>query len=180
MLDREKTALVIVDVQEAFRSAVPDLALVASRISMAARGFAAVGAPIFVTEQYPAGLGRTVEEILFSLGEDVPFVEKSTFSAWGEASFRSLIEEKGITAVALCGIETHICVMQTALDLLANGIEVHLLRDAVASRFEHDRQAGIARMLEAGVRSSSVEMALFEMLKDSRDAAFKAVQSIIK
>ncbi|HCA58822.1 MAG TPA: hypothetical protein DEP46_12660, partial [Blastocatellia bacterium] len=61
MLDREKTALVIVDVQEAFRSAVPDLALVASRISMAARGFAAVGAPIFVTEQYPAGLGRTVE-----------------------------------------------------------------------------------------------------------------------
>ena len=180
MLDRENTALVIVDVQEAFRSAVPDLALAASRISMAARGFEALGTPIFVTEQYPAGLGRTVEEILFSLGEDVPFIEKSTFSAWGEESFRSLIEEKGITAVALCGIETHICVMQTALDLLANGIEVHLLRDSVASRFEHDRQAGIARMLDGGAKSSSVEMALFEMLRDSRDERFKAVQSIIK
>ncbi|MBK9164918.1 MAG: isochorismatase family protein [Acidobacteria bacterium] len=180
MLDRTKTALVIVDVQEAFRSVIPDLSLIASRISIAARAFDALGSQIIVTEQYPAGLGRTVEEVLFLIGEEVPFVEKSAFSAWAEAGFRTHLEQNGIKTVALCGIETHICVLQTALDLIKNGYDVHLLCDSVASRFEHDRQAALARILEAGATSSSVEMVLFEMLGDSRDAAFKAVQSIIK
>lgn len=172
----EQCVLVIVDVQEAFRSAIPDFALIASRIALAARTFSILDVPILVTEQYPKGLGRTAEEIVLSLPDETEYIEKSTFSAFGSKVFA----EKLKSQVILCGIETHVCVMQTAIDLIEQGIEVHLLTDCVASRFEHDKQAGLARMSSSGVVSSSIEMALFELMKDSRHEKFKEIQSLIK
>lgn len=175
-LDIDDCIFVIVDVQEAFRSAIPDFALIASRIALAGRAFSVLDVPISVTEQYPKGLGRTAEEIVLSLPDGTEYIEKSTFSALGSEVFA----EKLKSQVILCGVETHVCVMQTALDLIEQGIDVHLLTDCVASRFEHDKQAGLARMASARVVSSSIEMALFEMMKDSKHEKFKEIQSLIK
>ena len=177
---KENAVLVIVDVQEAFRSAIPDFALIASRISTAVRGFELLGVPIVVTEQYPKGLGRTAEEILFGLEKEVAIVEKSTFSSCGEPAFNEALEKENAGRIYLCGIETHICVTQTALDLIERGFDVHLLSDCVASRFDHDKEAGTRRLFAAGAVSSSVEMALFESMRDSKHPKFREVQELIK
>lgn len=180
MIDSDKAVLVIVDVQEAFRKAIPDHALITSRIAMAIRGFRILEVPLVVTEQYPKGLGRTVEELLLTLPHDLEPIEKSTFSAYGEPSFVDVLETANRKQVILCGIEAHVCVNQTAHDLLANGYEVHLLTDCVASRFEADRAAGLQKMISSGAVPSSVEMALFEAMRDSKHAKFREVQAQIK
>lgn len=182
VLDSTKTALVVVDIQEAFRHAVGDFSLIASRASMAVRGFQILGLPILITEQYPKGLGRTAEEILFSLPPEpeFEFIEKTAFSSCGASGFLEKLEAAGIKQVVLCGLEAHVCINQTAHDLLAHGYEVHLLTDCVASRFEHDKQAGLAKMRESGVVSSSMEMALFELLRDAKHKQFKEIQELVK
>ena len=179
-LDIDNTVLVVVDVQEAFRKAIPDLAEIISRISLAIRGFQLLGRPIIITEQYPKGLGRTAEELLLSIPDDASFIEKSTFSAIGELSFVAELEKFQSKQVVLCGVEAHVCVNQTAHDLLAAGYQVHLLTDCVASRYQHDREAGIRKMLTSGVIPSSMETALFEMMRDSRHEKFRDVQALIK
>lgn len=179
-LDIDNSVLVVVDVQEAFRKAIPDFAEVVSRISLAIRGFQILGRPIIVTEQYPKGLGRTADELLLSIPDDASFIEKSTFSSYAEPTFVAELEKYQAKQVVLCGVETHVCVNQTAHDLLSNGYQVHLLTDCVASRYQHDRDAGLKKMFASGVVSSSMEMALFEMMRDSRHEKFKDVQTLIK
>lgn len=175
----ENAVLVIVDIQEAFRSAISDFPLIAAKTSIAVRGFIALDLPIIVTEQYPKGLGRTAEEILFVLPDDFEVVEKSSFSSCGTAAFIEKLRETGARQVVLCGLETHICVNQTAHDLLNEGFEVHLLTDAVASRFKEDKEAGLKKMQMNGAVPSSVEMALFELLRDAKHEKFKEVQALI-
>ena len=179
-LEIDNSVLVVVDVQEAFRKAIPDFAETVSRIAIAIRGFQLLGRPIIVTEQYPQGLGRTAEELLLSLPDDASFVEKSTFSSYAEPKFVAELEKFEAKQVVLCGVESHVCVNQTAHDLLAAGYQVHLLTDCVASRYKHDREAGLRKMRASGVVPSSMEMALFEMMRDSRHEKFKDVQSLIK
>jgi nicotinamidase-related amidase len=180
LLDKNKTVLVVIDMQEAFRASIPDFPLVASRISMAVRGFQILKVPIVVTEQYPKGLGKTAEEILFTLPPEFEFVEKTAFSSCGAQSFREKLQSLNASQVVLCGIETHICVNQTAHDLLNENFQVHLLIDSVASRFSHDKQAGLDKMKSSGVISSSVEMSLFELMRDSKHEQFKEIQNLIK
>ena len=180
ILNLSSSALVIVDVQEAFRSVINDLSEIASRISTAVRGMQALGVPVIITEQYPKGLGPTVEEISLILNTDTPIVEKTSFGSCGEPKFVSLLENAGAKQIILCGLETHICVNQTAHGLLELGYEVHLLTDCVASRFSNDKEAGIAKMSTSGVKVSTVEMALFELLKDAGQPKFKEIQALIK
>lgn len=180
ILESSKTALVVVDVQEAFRNVIEDFSEVASRIAMAVRGFRILERPVFVTEQYPKGLGRTAEEITSTLSSDFEFIEKTAFSSCGAAAFENGLRSAGISQVVLSGLETHICVNQTAHDLLTLGFDVHLLTDCVASRFERDKQAGLSKMFGSGVVPSSVEMALFELMRDSRHEKFKEIQSLVK
>ncbi len=170
----------IVDVQEAFRDAIGNFSEVSSSIATAARGFAALDVPIIVTEQYPKGLGPTAEEIRLSLPEGTEPFEKTTFSSFGSADVRVKLESLERRQVVLCGVETHVCVNQTAHDLLRNGYKVHLLTDAVGSRFDHDKAAGLDKMRTFGVIASSVEMALFELMRDSRHPKFKEIQALIK
>jgi nicotinamidase-related amidase len=179
-LDIDTCVLVVVDVQEAFRKAIPDFAETLSRIAIAIRGFQLLDRPIVVTEQYPKGLGRTAEELLLSLPDDASFVEKSTFSSYAEPTFVAELEKFQANQIVICGVEAHVCVNQTAHDLLAAGYQVHLLADCVASRYQHDREAGISKMMASGVVPSSMEMALFEMMRDSRHEKFRAVQALIK
>ncbi len=180
ILDREKTALVIVDLQEAFRHPINEFAEIASRASLAARGFQILDLPIIVTEQYPKGLGRTAEEITLVLPDDFEFIEKTTFSSCGADAFVERLRENEITQVVLCGLETHICVNQTAHDLLEKGFGVHLMVDAVASRFTKDKETAISKMQMSGVIPTTLEMSLFELIRDSKHSKFKEIQELIK
>ena len=179
-LNSAKTALVVVDVQEAFRSPINDFAQIASRISIIVRGFQILNQPVIVTEQYPKGLGRTAEEILFSLPPDYEVVEKTAFSSCGASTFLDKLKATGATQILLCGLETHVCINQTAHDLLSENYQVHLLHDCVSSRFTHDKEIGLRKMQASGVLSSSIEMALFELMRDAKHEQFKAIQELIK
>ncbi len=180
ILDREKTVLVVVDMQEAFRNPINDFAQIVSRASIAVRGFQNLNLPIIVTEQYPKGLGRTAEEILFSLPPEFEFVEKSAFSSCGASAFMEKLHMTNASQIVLCGLETHICVNQTAHDLLDEGFEVHVLTDCVGSRFTQDKETALRKMQMSGVVPSSTEMALFELLRDSKHEQFKAIQNLIR
>jgi nicotinamidase-related amidase len=180
VLRPDKASLVVIDIQEAFRHVIPDFTVIAARALTAIWGFQALGLPVLITEQYPKGLGRTAEEILLALPDDFEIFEKTAFSSCGAAPFASKLEELGVSQVVLCGLETHICVNQTAHDLLERGFEVHLLTDCVRSRFERDKRAGLAKMQMSGVVPSSIEMALFELLRDAKHDKFKEIQALIK
>ena len=180
LLRQEHTALVVIDVQEAFRSVIPEFSTIASRISTAVQGFRILNVPYLVTEQYPKGLGPTAEEIKFVLPDDYETFEKTAFSSCGAAPFVARLQELGTQQVVVCGLETHICVSQTAHDLVESGFQVHVLVDCVCARFEYNRTAGLAKMQRSGVIPSSVEMALFELMRDSRHEQFKDIQALIK
>jgi len=180
LIDSRSSALVVIDIQEAFRSAVPDFALIASRASVAVRGFQTLGVPVLVTEQYPAGLGRTAEELQLVFDENTAVFEKTAFSSCGASLLVENLGQGEIRQVVLCGLETHVCVNQTAHDLLERGFQVHVMTDCVASRFGHDREAGLGKMLASGAISSSVEMALFELMRDSTHEKFKEIQALIR
>ncbi|MGZ5326199.1 MAG: isochorismatase family protein [Solirubrobacterales bacterium] len=175
-LDPKRAALVVVDVQEAFRKAVPEFEAVAAASAVLVRGADAVGIPITVTEQYPKGLGATVEEVAGHLPGDVTPLEKLRFSATEADGF----DLAGRDQALVCGIETHVCVNQTVLDLLDQGVEVHVARDAVGSRTAENRELGLAKMEGAGAVVTSVETALFELLGGSDHEAFKQVQALVK
>jgi nicotinamidase-related amidase len=175
-LDRERAALVVVDVQEAFRKAIPGFAEIASSTATLVRGAGALGIPVIVTEQYPQGLGATVPEVADYLPAGVEPVDKVRFSA-AEAEGFDLAERD---QVLVCGIEAHVCVNQTVLDLLADGNEVHVVTDAVGSRSAENRELGLRKAEAAGGQLTSVEMALFELLGGSDAAEFKEVQALVK
>jgi nicotinamidase-related amidase len=180
LLDIKSVALLIVDVQEAFRNAIPDFELVAERISRVVRGFEILGAPIFITEQYPKGLGRTAEEILFSFTGEPKIFEKTKFSACGSTELTESFGEKGVNQVVVCGIETHVCVNQTAHELMNEGYQVHTLEDCVSSRDESNKKIGLEKIKLGGAIPSSIEMALFEIMRDSKHEKFREIQALIK
>jgi nicotinamidase-related amidase len=177
ILDREAAALVVVDVQEAFRPAVLGFDEVVAATSVLVQGAAALGIPNVVTEQYPRGLGSTVEE-LTSLAqmEGVQPLDKVDFSAARAEGF----DLGGRTQALICGIETHVCVWQTAYDLLEKGVEVHVAGDAVSSRTAENRELGLRKMESAGAVVTSTETALFEMLGKAGGDEFKAIQGLVK
>jgi len=175
-LDPERATLVVIDVQEAFRKALPSFDEVARASGTLVEGAGAVGIPIVVTEQHPKGLGATVEEVAEHLPAGVQPLDKVRFSA-AEADGFDLGERD---QVLVCGIETHVCVNQTVLDLLDEDVEVHVAADAVGSRTEANRELGLAKMERAGALLTSVEMALFELLRGSDAPAFKRVQALVK
>ncbi|CAN5378358.1 hydrolase [soil metagenome] len=180
ILNKENTALVVVDFQEAFRFPINDFAQIASRISVAVRGFQILNLPIIITEQYPKGLGRTAEEILFSLPPEFEFIEKTAFSSCGASAFMEKLRETGASQIVLCGLETHVCINQTAHDLLSENFEVHILEDCVSSRFSRDKETALRKMQINGVVPSCVEMALFELMRDSKHEQFKEIQNLVK
>ncbi len=166
--------------QEAFRDPIGNFQEIATRAATAVAGFGILGIPVVVTEQYPQGLGPTAEEIRFSLPAQHRRIEKLTFSAFGSHELKAIIDEFNVKNVVLGGVETHVCVTQTALDLTNAGFAVHLLTDCVGSRFEADRNAGLLKMWSSGVVSSSVETALFELMATAEHPRFKEIQALIK
>lgn len=175
-LDRERAALVVIDVQEGFRKALPEaFDRVARAVGTLVGGAEAVGVPIHVTEQYPKGLGATVPEVAEHLPEGVEPIEKVCFSAAAAEGF----DLGGREQALVCGIEAHVCVNQTVLDLLGTGAEVHVAEDAVGARFEENKRIGLQKMERAGAVVTSVETALFELLGAAGTDEFKRVQKLI-
>ncbi len=175
-LDRERAVLVVVDVQEAFAKALADFEAVAAATETLARGADAMGVPVVVTEQYPKGLGKTVDRVASALPEGTEPLEKVRFSATEAEGF----DLGGRDQALVCGIETHVCVNQTVLDLLTDGVEVQVATDAVGSRTTANRTLGLERMERAGAAMTSVETALFELLGGSDTPEFKRVQALVK
>jgi len=179
-LSREHAALAVIDMQDAFRTVIPDFAEVATRIAKAVQGARLMEVPVIVTEQYPRGLKHTAHEIASHLGRDFAVLEKICFSSCGAQGFESRLTSGKIRQVVVCGIEAHICVTQTVLDLLSQGLEVHLLVDCITSRKPESKAVALSRLTQAGAVPSNLEMALFEMMKTADSPQFKAVQSLIK
>lgn len=179
-LQRARTALAVIDMQEAFRPIIGDFDVVASRIALAVRGARLLGVPLVVTEQYPRGLKRTAREILEALDPTSRSIEKQCFSACGAAEFVASLARSDVKQVLLCGIEAHICVTQTALDLLAREFEVHLLTDCITSRIPDNKTVALQRLTLAGAVPSSLEMCLFELMRTADASEFKAIQALIK
>ncbi len=174
-LQRDRAALVVVDVQEAFRPAVEGFDTVVENTRRLIEGASALDIPVIVTEQYPKGLGKTVEELEESLSSVTPF-EKTAFSAVRAEGFTL----DGRDQALVCGIETHVCVSQTAHDLLKDGVEVHIAADAVTSRTQQNRDIGLHKMEQSGAIVTSVETALFELVGEAGTPEFKQVQGLIK
>ena len=175
VLDRDRTALVVVDVQEAFRTAVRGFQETAHASAILIQGAKALGLPIVVTEQYPQGLGHTVPEVADHL-EGVDRLPKLCFSAAQADGF----DLDGRDQALVCGIEAHVCVSQPAHDLLDRGIQVHVATDAVSSRTPENRQVGLHKMETSGAVLTSVETALFELLGAAGSDEFKQIQRLVK
>jgi nicotinamidase-related amidase len=174
-LDPDRTTLVVIDVQEGFRKAIPEFERVAKATATLVQGAELLGVPIVVSEQYPKGLGETAPEVADHLPDGVRPLEKVVFAASEAEGF----DLEGRDQALVCGIETHVCVNQTALDLLASGVEVQVAEDAVGSRFAENKRVGLQKMERAGAVMTSVETALFELLGRAGTDEFKAVQRLI-
>jgi nicotinamidase-related amidase len=171
LLDRDRAALVVVDVQEGFRpyASFAGVAQACAKLMRAAR---ILDVPRVVSEQYPQGLGHTAPEVGL---EDELTLEKTVFSAARADGF----DLGGRSQAIVCGIETHVCVSQTVHDLLERGVEVHVPADAVGSRHAIDYERGLERLERAGAVVTTVEAALFELLERAGTPEFKAVQKLI-
>jgi nicotinamidase-related amidase len=171
LLNRDRAALVVVDVQEGFRpyESFAGVADACAKLVQAAR---ILDVPRVVSEQYPKGLGHTAPEVGL---KDELTIEKSVFSAARADGF----DLGGRDQAVVCGIETHVCVSQTVHDLLERGIEVHVPADAVGSRHAIDYERGLERLERAGAVVTTVEAALFELLERAGTPEFKAVQKLI-
>lgn len=143
------------------------------------KGFHVLDLPVFYTEQYPKGIGPTEQSLLDELSSDARY-EKLTFSCIGVEGLFESFKQKGLSQIVVCGIESHICVLQTVMDLKANGFQVKIVADAVSSRKLSDVDIALSRARMYDVDVVTVEMVLFELLGASNVPKFKAISQIIK
>jgi len=179
-LDTDKSALLVIDIQERLVTAMPHkvYARMRATTSMLVEAARLLGLPVLTTEQYPKGIGHTVAELSDACTQGV--IEKTSFGCCGEPAFMTALEKLGRRQVLVTGMEAHVCVYQTVLGLLASGYHVHLLRDAICSRHKEDFLAGVSNAARAGALVITAEIALFQLLKDSRHAQFRAVSALVK
>lgn len=179
-LDQEQAALVVIDVQEKLAPAMDQelYQQLMLHANLLIEGFKAMDLPIIATEQYPKGLGHTVTEL--NGLSDQPCIEKVAFSCCGEDRFIAALEKTGARQVVIVGMETHVCVFQTVIDLLDRGYTVHLVRDAVCSRFKSDYDNAISTAARAGAVITTTETALFQLVKVAGTDEFKAISKLVR
>ena len=180
-LKKNEAVLVVVDIQERLIPAMREGEKVISQSAKIIRGFRALDIPIIVTQQYTKGLGETVEAVRDAFDGDFSYIEKSAFSVMGEPSFKETLSKSYRKTVVLLGVEAHVCVLQSALDMIADGYKVFLVTDAISSRKEMDEVPGVRRIEYSGAVPTTVESALFELLdNDSKSDTFKTISKLIK
>ncbi len=177
---RNDTAVLVVDYQERLMPVIAHKDEIIARSCILLEGLKTLGIPMVLSEQYPKGLGATVPEIRSVVGETQTAYPKTTFSCWGDEAIRAAIEETGCSNVIVCGAETHICVLQSAIDMKDAGKHVVLIEDCVGSRYDRDKETGLRRAEQEGIRISSTEAILFELLGKAGSAEFKVISKLIK
>lgn len=179
MLKIENVVLVIVDVQGRLATLMYDKEKFFQNMVTMIDGAKILEIPVLWNEQLPDKLGATIPEIKETLGDMTPMV-KSTFSCWGNSEFVGILKKSGRKQVLLTGMESHVCVYQTAVDLIEAGYEVYLVADCVSSRTAENKEVGIQAIKDLGAKITCIEMAFFEMLKVAEGDKFKQIIKIIK
>ena len=180
ILNNDDVVMLIIDVQEKLVNAVYNKELIINKSTILSKTASILQIPTFVTEQYPKGLGSTIDEVKQNLSSNVKYFEKQDFNALSNELLIENLLKLNRKQVVIFGIETHICVHQTANALIEKGYEVFFVSDASSSRAIEEHHAGIVRMKENGVYITTTEIALFELLKTAKNPHFKDLQSLIK
>lgn len=178
-LNADNSLVLIIDIQERLVGALDKDIVVSKAVKMASAA-KVLGIPVMITEQYPKGLGNTVPMLKEVLPADTLVVEKTSFNALLEDGMAEKIASYGKKQIVIFGIETHICVHQTAAALIEAGYDVYVIKDACASRNKYEFKQGIDIMQQNGAKISCVEIALFEWLKGAKNPKFKEIQALIK
>lgn len=179
MFEIVKSVLVLVDIQGKLAEAMYAKETLLINLERMINSALSLEIPILWVEQIPEKMGPTVERVASLLPDRVP-ISKTAFSCYGEQRFVEQLNLLGKTQIIVTGIEAHVCVYQTAMDLVDAGYEVQVVADAVSSRTLENKQIALARMAAGGVQITSAEMILFELLKDSTHPRFRAVSRHIK
>jgi nicotinamidase-related amidase len=178
-LERNNTIFVIIDIQEKLSSKMKYRTSILNNTIKLINSCKILNIPIIVTEQYPKGIGQTEKEIIEHLPEYNPIL-KMTFSCYGEENFRDALNGAKKSNIIIAGIEAHVCVLQTALDCIKAGYNVHVIKDAICSREESNMETAIKLMFAGGAVISSTEIAIFQLLKECGTEEFKKIMPFIK
>ena len=176
----EDTQALVIDFQYRLFPKIQDFEQLELNAVRLIGGLKALEIPILITEQYKKGLGDTIPTIVETLTSDYQPIEKATFSCCGDEAFMSKLKENGKKNVIICGIESHVCVLQTVLDLIEDGYRPIVIEDCVGSRKTSDKITAIARMRDEGAIITSYESILFELCQTSGTEKFKAISKIVK
>lgn len=181
LLEPAKAVLVVIDVQEKLCAAMDQDALqrLTKNTGILLESANELVVPVIFTEQYVKGLGSTLSE-LKQRAPTADCYEKLTFSCCGNAGFTNQLKEIGRTQIIICGMETHVCVLQTVIELLAAGFEVHVVKDAVMSRNSDNKQTAIEAMVLAGAVPTSAESVVFQLLKVAGTDSFKKLSKLVR
>ncbi len=179
MLEIHNCCLVVVDVQGKLAQLMTDKDALFKNVQILIQAAKILEIPILWCQQAPDALGPTLPEIAGLLTGIEP-VNKASFSCCGEEKFNAELNSLAREQVLLCGIETHVCIYQTAMDLMEGGLEVTIIADAASSRTEQNRQTALARLAAEGAHISSTEMALFELLKTAKHPRFREIAKLVK
>ena len=180
-IEREEAVLIIIDVQDVLMKKMNQEVgkNVIQNIRTLLTFAKEMAIPILMTEQYPKGLGKTVPEIKMELGSILP-IEKVSFSCCGVETFNEKLNRLGRKQVILSGIETHVCVLQTAADLIQKSYEVHVVADAICSRRKLDWEIGLRWMEKRGAMISTTEIIAFQLLKEAGTEEFRGLSKLLK
>ena len=173
------TACLVIDFQERIYQAIHEHGKLSHNVPILLEGMKLLGIPIFVTEQYVKGLGPTVPEIARCI-EGIERIEKSSFSCCDEPKFQLALTSSGQSNVIVCGVESHVCVLQTVIDLKQNGYHPIVVEDCISSRKENDKRIALERMRQEGVIITTYEAILFELLRYSGGETFKGISRLVK
>lgn len=179
LLSSDQAVLLVIDIQEKFLGIVHEHQRLVERAWIMIEAAKILKLPVLVSEQYPKGLGPTAKRLKDALPAGTPILEKTSFGCLGDILIKDKLAGLGRRQVMLTGLETHVCVNQTAHQLLDAGYEVHLIEDALASRDLKNKAVGLRKMERSGALPSCTEMALFELMGHSRHPEFKKLQALI-
>lgn len=178
----QSSQLLIIDIQERLASVMPEkvLAKVIANNQILLNAAGKLNIPVIHSEQYPKGLGKTLNSVLEAVPEDSTQIEKTCFSCVAADGFTHILNKEKRPQIIICGIESHICVLQTALQLHAEGYAVYVVEDAICARKKFSHKNAVRRLRQSGVIISNVESVLFEWLRDAKHPEFKNLSLLIK
>ena len=180
LIKAENTAAIIVDVQEKLMPAMFNEETVEKNVCKLISGLKLLNVPMIVTQQYTKGIGMTIPSVRETIGDDFAYMDKKSFSVYGDEAIKAAVDGLGKKIILVCGTEAHVCVLQTCIELKDAGYEPVLVVDAAGSRHAEDREYGIQRAIQEGVRVTTYEAVLFELMRAADCPVFREISKIVK